>query len=382
MTVRLIVCLCALLSAASLSGQDGWVNVSDALIKSVPDHKLDIPGARRIGGIAVCRHSGHLFAALNGPPFGLYRSKDAGATWERIDGGKVGGGWVRSYSIQLDQDKPGRMAVFRVGPPAPKSKRGRAAPQSAYTLDGGETWHEIVAISGTFQGWSGMPHGAVDWSNDKPLHLLSQAWVRPQVSLSVDGGKTWKPVGNRRELRALIDYGQRIWWEKEHPGKRPVPDFSGYGLIDNVILIGFRDSIKRTEDNGKTLEKVSDFIVTGITPIAFQDKLYWVTTKGVIMSEDKGKTWALYGSELPNVRKGPFFGKDATTMVVVSDDGVFKTIDSGATWTKISELFVVPDAYRLDYPPVLLRTDYAWDHTRDLLYVAGFAGSAYKKEVK
>ncbi len=367
---------------AAAGETDGWQNVSDNLLKTVPEHNLDIPGARRIGGIAVDRHSGDVIAGLNGPPFGLYRSKDAGETWQRIDDGNVEGGWVRSYSIRIDHDTPGRIAAFRVGPPAPLpkgAKSDRTQAVSAYTLDGGKTWTQIAEIR-AFQGFTGFPHGMVDWTQT-PVRIVSQSRIRPKISVSEDGGKTWTPLAGK-QIDEVADYGRRLWYQREYPSKKD-NSIRGYGIVGDVILAGSpKKGILRTEDGGKTAEVVSDILVTGITPISFQEKLYWATEKGIIISGDAGKTWSLYGSELPNVRKGPFFGKDPSTMVVVSDDGVFKTMDSGRTWSKISELYVVPDAYRLDWPPVLLRTDYAWDHTRNLLYVAGFAGSAYKKEVK
>jgi photosystem II stability/assembly factor-like uncharacterized protein len=82
------------------------------------------------------------------------------------------------------------------------------------------------------------------------------------------------------------------------------------------------------------------------------------------------------------VRKGPFFGQDASHIVVVTEDGVYHTENAGQNWRKISELRRIEDAWRGDRDPVWLRTDYAWDHTRNILYVTGMAGSAYKLEVK
>ncbi len=357
---------------------DGWVNVSDKLTNSLPDYDDSVPGARRIGGIAVDRHTGDVIAGLNGPPFGLYRSKDAGATWQRIDGGNVAGGWTRSYSIQVGQDKPGRIAAFRVGPPAPTGDRGKAEPSSAYTLDGGKTWTQIKNVR-RVQGFSGMPHGMIDWTSD-PVTIVSQGRSRPEIQVTRDDGEKWEKLKTKK-ISGLIDFGRQLKYQRKHD-KRHESIIHGYGITGKALLFGKVDGIYRSEDDGKTLNKVSDFIATGITPIAFGGKLYWATEKGVAVSPDEGKSWSIYGSELPNVRKGPFFGKDPSAMVVVTDDGVFKTVDSAQTWTKVSELYTVPDAYRLDWPPVLLRTDYAWDHTRNLLYVAGFAGSAYKKEIK
>jgi hypothetical protein len=76
---------------------EGWENVSDALLAGLDDYEGKTPGARGIGGIAVDRHSGDLIAVLNGPPWGIYRSGDAGKSWARMDSNKspVAGGWIR-----------------------------------------------------------------------------------------------------------------------------------------------------------------------------------------------------------------------------------------------------------------------------------------------
>ncbi len=367
--------------AVAVSAQDGWQKASDTLIASLekPD---DIPGARGIGGVVVDRHCGDVIVVLNGAPWGVYRSKDAGTNWHRLDDGKVGGGWVRSFSIQLDQDKPGRMAFFRVSPPGPSGQRGPTS-LSALTVDDGKTWTEIVNPKG-LQGFGGWVHGMVDWKKGAPLQIIAQSRIRPYVALSPDGGKTFDTIGKAKS--GIIE----VTWNHEYSRsenskswkKFLASTLTGYGVSNGNIVLGRHNAIEFSEDQGKTFRKVSDFVPAAHTPVQFGGKLYWGAEKGVIASADDGKTWSLLGSELPMVRKGPFFGADVNTMVVVTENGVFRTSDTGATWTKISELFKDPTAWRADTKPLWLRHDYAWDHTRKLLYVAGMAGTLHKKEVK
>ena len=366
------------LADARAQEKQGWVKISHNLTESVEGYDDSVPGARGIGGLVVDRHTGDVLMGLNGPPFGLYRSGDAGRTWERIDGGNVVGGWVRSHSIQLDQDKPGRIAAFRVGPPAPED-----GPKSAVTLDGGQSWRPI-ADAWAFHGLSGWVYGMVDWSRE-PLHVMAQNRVRPDLQLSTDGGQNFKKLPgkiegiveltwNHQYMRARQTKGWE-WFKEQH--------VHGFGACEGAVLLGRYDGgIDRSTDGGESYERVSDFTVSAPTPIRFDGRLYWGAEKGVIVSEDAGKTWALSGSELPMVRKGPFFGADAADMVVVAESGVYRTSDAGRTWNKVCDLFKPERAWRADRGPAWLRTDYAWDHTRNIVYVAGMAGPAYKLEVE
>ncbi len=369
--------LMLMMSAGVFAQEAEWENVSQPLFESIEGYSDEIPGGRGMGGVAVDRHSGDLIAGINGEPFGIYRSKDAGVTWERIDGGNIVGAWVRPGAIQIDQDKPGRMAFFRSSPPAPdKSKDG-------FTLDGGKTWQPFPKAFG-FAGVGGWHHGYVEWSDDTPVNMIAQNRVRPAVQVSSDGGKTFKKMANG--LKGVVDMSYTFEWLKANDPdkwKRIQSKLcNGYGLYGKAVLVGRHDGIERAEESTGPFEKVSDLVVTAYTPVRFQDKIYWGGEKGVLISEDGGKTWAVMGTETSPVRQGPFIGADASNMVVVTDEGIYKTTDGGQEWKKVSELLIDKTMWRPEIYEPWTRHCYTWDHTRDLLYVAGVAGSLYKKEIK
>ncbi len=373
----LIGILMALL-AASVGAQDSkWENISASLLDGLEGYSDDIPGARRFGAVMVDRHTGDVLAGLHGKPFGVYRSQDAGKTWSRFDDGIIDGGWQRSFCMRQDLDKPGRMAFFTTSPPAKENK-----PTSAMTLDGGKSWIQF-ADPFAFQGQGGWRHGMVDWSQD-PVHIIAQNRIRPKLQISVDNGKEFKPAPGK--IAGVMDPNFNLTYIR---AKEPANyerylkgQVEGYGLYQGNIIFGEHDGIEVSIGEDGEMQKVADFIVTAYTPVLFDGKLYWGSEKGVIMSDDAGKTWSLMGSELPMVRKGPYIGADANNMVVVAESGVFHTSDGGKNWKKLTDLFKVPDAWRADEGPVWLRTNYAWDHTRNILYVTGLAGSLYKMEVK
>jgi hypothetical protein len=361
-----------------------WTNITDQLTRGLEGYNHEIPGARGVGGLAVDRHSGHLLAGLNGPPWGLYRSSDGGTTWKRIDDGNVVGGWIRPFSIRVDQTRPGRIAVFRSAPPAPKSENEKGeTSSSALTLDGGRTWRRIYQPSQKWAPWAGWSHGMVDWTHPNAGWLVAQPRWRYKLSVSRDGGKSIQIVRKALEgvqhLRPSVEYAKALSpdeyrrWKEIH--------VLGYGIADGAVLLGDFDGIKVLRQDQKEPEKVADFRVAAITPVLLDGKLYWGGEQGMLVSDDAGKTWSLQGTKLPMIRQGPMFGADANEMVVVTEDGVYRTTDGAKNWKKLCELYRDPTAWRSKLGPAWLRHSYAWDHRRNTLYAAGMAGSIWKLEV-
>ncbi len=368
--------LCAIVIYGNGAAGD-WVKVSDALMKTLQGKVSTVPGARGIGGIAVDRHSGHLYAALQGSPHGVYRSKNAGQTWELFAGADtVSGAWVRSFSIRIDQDRPGRMAFFRISPPGPANL--------TVTLDGGKSWRPIVPPKHKFTGFV---HGMVDWSDDKAMTLVGHLRFRPKIMISRDGGKAFKDSGAGKK-DGIFEFNWTYEWVRAY-NQRSWQKFVnssifGYGVSDGKILVGTHDGIEVRGLDEKKRKKVADYRVSAYTPERFSGKLWWGAEEGLLVSTDKGESWSLLGDGPKMIRKGPFFGKDEQDIVVVCEDGVYRTIDGGKAWTKVSELHRDETCWRPNAMPksIWQRHEYAYDHTRQLLYVAGIAGSCYKKQIQ
>jgi hypothetical protein len=48
----------------------------------------------------------------------------------------------------------------------------------------------------------------------------------------------------------------------------------------------------------------------------------------------------------------------------------------------LADLAYIPEAWRADHDPRWLYQDYAWDHTRGILYAAGLASPIYRLKIK
>jgi hypothetical protein len=95
------------------------------------------------------------------------------------------------------------------------------------------------------------------------------------------------------------------------------------------------------------------------------------------VSRDQGATWQEQGTPA-NVWLGPFFGEDDKSMIVVGDDGVFRTADGGATWTHAADL--KPNADGFEFTPGWFGC-YAWDPVNNVLYASSMGNPVYQLQL-
>ncbi|MCX5675266.1 MAG: sialidase family protein [Planctomycetota bacterium] len=300
-----------------------WVNISDALVAKLAEQGAKPGYAGPTAGIAVDRASGDVFLVINDQ--GLYRSGDRGATWARCDEKTVGGRCETGFGI--DADPAGkRLAVFVV------------YGSSALTLDGGATWIKSKL--------SHIDAVASDWTDCCSLVALRHE-SGGTIALSGDGGQTWKDLGK---------------------------GFKGVGLFDARTLVATKEKeggIFRSTDGGENWSRVSDLNPSGLAMRTFRGAGYWVSDAGLLVSKDKGATWAVQGAPLKMVQ-GPYFGKDESHIVVLTKEGFQETADGGKTWNVAAPLPPDTTADRM--------TTCAWDVKANLFYVSRMTKPAYKFE--
>jgi hypothetical protein len=301
---------------------DGWVNITDK-----PPGLL-----HHSQGIAVDPTTGNLYLYVRGS---LSISKDQGETWTPLPC-SITGPTETGFSINLAYPFTGKMAIF-----THDGKNGM-------TLDGGATWQVFEPFKREYD------FGDIDWNSATPgviAAAVHEPWSR---AISSDGGKTWKSVD------ADI---------KEQTGR-----CIRVGLFDaRTMLLGRSDAdgVSISHDMGATWTKTADFRPLGSRPVHYGAKAYWNSAGGV-MTSDNGADWKLVGTAQPNATWGPYFGKSEDEMMVVSNTGIFLTLDAAKSWKKVA-----------DYPLALTHQKYdknsthmhfAWDPIHDIVYVSIGAG--------
>jgi hypothetical protein len=292
------------------------------------------PGYGGLSGVVVDHATGEVYVYLSDR--GLYRSKDKGKTWARLEHGPVKGRTEWPGCLQID--------------PTGKSKRLVAAtvyggPIAIGSLDG-DDW-KFLDNKSSHIDWC-----AVDWTDSELKFILALKHESGGTLLaSSDGGKTFAEVGKECGPAWVFDSKTAVV-EAETKNK------SKLGLL-------------RTTDGGKTFQPHGDYSPKAL-PKWRDGALYWLVDGALIRSTDAGKTWNKV-SEVKDGRYGPIFGKNAKQMFVLTGAGVVESTDSGATWTK-------PIA-----PPTALKgvsalTWIDYDPISDVLYIMKMGSDLYRMD--
>ncbi|MCY3019847.1 MAG: hypothetical protein NTW87_12570 [Planctomycetota bacterium] len=326
-----IVCTTVLCAGETVAGGKGtWAVISDGVIQQLEKDGKKPAWPGQSAGIAADRTTGDVYMIVAGQ--GIWRSSDLGATFERLDGGKVGGRCETSYSLDFDPNGK-RAACFMLDGPG------------AMTLDGGKTWTDCKDKS------RGFDNAAVDWSQENPKTIFA---VRHEAGglllVSQDAGKTYKELGKA---------------------------YKAVGVFSDQVFVATKDKepgILRTTDGGATWTKVSDLVPAGLVARVLNGVGYWTSAQGLLVSKDKGATWAVQGSPVA-AGAGPYFGKDEKQIVVVTKEGLTETTDAGQTWKAVAPL---PPGY--DFSKDGWFANFAWDPVHNVFYISRMGKPAMKFE--
>lgn len=303
-----------------------WVAISESVTSKIERVDSSAWLAGLAAGIAVDPASGEVYMVISGA--GLWKSKDHGTTFEQVDAGNIGGRCETGAAINVDPAGGGRLAFFQLDG------------KSAWTPDGGKTWHPSNDKS------RGFDFVAVDWTDPKARRMFGVRHETDGIGLlSEDGGATWKAL------------------EK---------GFKGFGVFSFDVLVTSRGhGIERSSDGGATWKQVSDVVPTGRVMVLYRGAGYWLYEKGILASKDQGATWAPLSGEV-SAWFGPFFGKDEKQMVVVGKAGFQESTDGGKTWRQAAPLPEVKDFNGPWFP------NYGWDPKADIFYASKMGKPAYR----
>jgi photosystem II stability/assembly factor-like uncharacterized protein len=301
-----------------------WVPISHEITAKV---KPGYPG--KTSGVAVDPVTGDVFMVV--PDQGIWKSSDHGKSFERVDGGRVSGRCETGFA--LDADTAGRrlMCFMIYG-------------SSAGTSDGGKTWNASKATHLDF--------GAVDWESGGKCLVALRHESDGQLCYSDDEAQTW----------TKLDRG-----------------FVAVGIFDqNAIVASRGKGLVRSEDGGKTWTQVSDVEPAGRVMRVYHGVGYWTTDRGLLVSRDRGQTWALEGMPVsavfgPLFGRNPHLGRNPLHLVVVGKQGFQETIDGGKTWQVVAPL-------PADFHVGIVGPSYAWDPVADIFYASAMGKDTVKFE--
>ncbi len=144
---------------------------------------------------------------------GIWRSKDGGDTWERLEGG-LPTGLVGKAAVTVSRAKPDRVWVLIE---APDGKGG------VYRSDdGGDTWSHVNRERKLQQRAWYYTHIYADPVDENTVYALNTSYYK-----SIDGGRTWQRYG--------VPHGDvhDLWVNYHDPDKQVVADDGGAQVTTN-----------------------------------------------------------------------------------------------------------------------------------------------------
>jgi len=269
----------------------------------------------RIHSLAIHPHDGNrLFAAIGAgyvdknasfqKAFGLYRSRNGGLFWERLD-------LALDDSLFLD---------IEIDPVHPDTVYTAAALFGAYASEnGGTSWEErnggdLHKIGGEFN---------VNHNNVNEINLITSN----EIIRTGDGGKNWRKV-------FAFDKAQLDFSITNSPSEPNVL----YATAQRIGPLLFMKS----EDGGLSWSSQTDSILSGTNIRLYvgsqnSDLLYASSWEGIFKSLDGGQTWEQKRSGVTTglVNSLAFNPSNLNTIYAGTFDGLFKSTNGGEDWVRV-----------------------------------------------
>jgi photosystem II stability/assembly factor-like uncharacterized protein len=282
---------------------------------------------------------------------GMYKSTDAGATWKHM-----GLEATRQIGrVLVDPKNPDIVFVAALGHAyGPNPERGVFR-----SRDGGATWQKVLfkndsvgAIDLAFDPVSSKVVYASLWATRRPPWYIYAPANGPGSGIfkSVDGGTNWQPLSKGLPAEGVGRIGLAV---------APANARRVYAIIDAKD-----GGLYRSDDAGASWSRVSgDTRVWGrgwyFGKISVDPKnpdIVWVSNTALYRSVDAGATWtpikgAPGGDDYHQLWIAP---EDPNRMIVASDQGAIVTVDGAATWSSwynqpIAQMYHVAADERFPY---------------------------------
>ncbi|MEM1321239.1 MAG: glycosyl hydrolase [Bacteroidota bacterium] len=271
----------------------GNVSHGDGVWKSVDAGKtwtqMGLKSSRHIARLRIHpRNPETVYAAVMGDLYtsnqqrGVFRSKDGGASWEKIlyvnpDVGAV--------DLCMDPNNPRILyaTTWRIRRTPYSLSSGGQGSGIWKSTDGGDNWEEITRNEGLPKDTVGIAGITVSPVNSERVWAIIEA-KDGGVFRSDDSGKTWKKLNDKRNLRQRAWYYTRIYADTQDE--------------DKVYVLNVR--YHRSKDGGKTFQQFnsqhSDHHDLWIAP-ENPDRMVIADDGGAQVTYDGGETWSTYHNQ-------------------------------------------------------------------------------------
>ncbi len=305
---------------------NNWHNVSDGYFKSPSIGAINIyqkdPNIVYVGTGSDGLRSNVIVGK------GIYKSEDAGKTWDHIGLENVG----QIGAVEIHPDDSNTIYVAAIGQPF-KNNKERGLYKST---DGGKSWDKILYLSDSI--------GIVDleFAPDDPNTLYAASWRverKPWTIISgstnggayksVDAGKTWNKIdlGFDSKYIGKIDFAV----SKSNPDR----------LFVMVEASEDKGGLYKSEDRGKSFEHMNNreelvnrpFYYLNVESNPLNSDILYSSANRFMISKDAGKKWKSYSTPHGDNHDIWINPNDTSVWIQSNDGGANITFNSGKTWT-------------------------------------------------
>ena len=305
---------------------NNWFNISDGYFKSPSIGAINVyqkdPNIVYIGTGSDGLRSNIIVGK------GIYRSEDAGKSWDHIGLENVG----QIGAVEIHPDDPNTIYVAAIGQPF-KNNEDRGLFKST---DGGKSWDKILYLSDSI--------GIVDveFAPDDPNTLYAASWRaerKPWTIISgstnggayksIDAGKTWNKINLGFESKYIgkIDFAV----SKSNPDR----------LFVMVEASEDKGGLYKSEDRGLSFKHMNNreelvnrpFYYLNIESNPLNSDILYSSANRFMISKDAGKTWKSYSTPHGDNHDIWINPSDTSVWIQSNDGGANITFNSGKTWT-------------------------------------------------
>ena len=305
---------------------NNWYNVSDGYFKSPSIGAINIyqkdPNIVYVGTGSDGLRSNIIVGK------GIYRSEDAGKTWDHIGLENVG----QIGAVEIHPNDPNTIYVAAIGQPF-KNNKERGLYKS---IDRGKSWDKILYLSDSI--------GIVDveFAPDDPNTLYAASWRverKPWTIISgttnggayksVDSGKTWNKIdlGIDAQYIGKIDFAV----SKSNPNR----------LFVMIEASEGKGGLYKSEDRGTSFELMNNreelvnrpFYYLNVESNPLNSDILYSSANRFMISKDAGKTWKSYSTPHGDNHDIWINPSDTSVWIQSNDGGANITFNSGKTWT-------------------------------------------------
>ncbi len=305
---------------------NNWFNVSDGYFKSPSIGAINVyqkdPNIVYVGTGSDGLRSNIIVGK------GIYRSEDAGKTWDHIGLENVG----QIGAVEIHPDDPNTVYVAAIGQPFKKNEE-----RGLYkSIDGGKSWNKIFYLSDSI--------GIVDveFAPDDPNTLYAASWRaerKPWTIISgstnggayksIDAGKTWEKIdlGFESKYIGKIDFAV----SKSNPDR----------LFVMVEASEDKGGLYKSEDRGKSFEHMNNreelvnrpFYYLNVESNPLNSDILYSSANRFMISKDAGKNWKSYSTPHGDNHDIWINSNDTSVWIQSNDGGANITFNSGKTWS-------------------------------------------------